>query len=160
MAFDWKVKWVCPELVATLKWDDANVRGSFTYCSSQPPIGEVLAIVVRCLKDPACSLGRSLCHSGRLPALVLAMVLITAFAACGWGASDPNVASGTPQATEEFRPLATPLPAPTTALADTVQSTKTGTMGGAVNLITHMTGLHCRSPHPAVSCSTRIRAGT
>ena len=43
--------------------------------------------------------------------------------------------TGTPQATEEFRTLATSLPAPTTALADTAQSTKTGTQGAAADLI-------------------------
>ncbi len=63
------------------------------------------------------------------------MVFITAFAACSRGASDPNAATGTPQATEEFRTLATSLPAPTTALADTAQSTKTGTQGAAADLI-------------------------
>ena len=63
------------------------------------------------------------------------MVLITASAACSRGASDPNAATGTPQATEEFRPLATSLPAPTTVLADTAQSTKTRTLGAAADLI-------------------------
>ena len=106
--------------------------------------------LVRCLKDIAhpnvveeflpchhpiaLALGSSL-YSGRLSALVLAMVLITAFAACSRGAFDPNAATGTPQATEEFRPLATSLPAPTTALAYTAQSTKTGTLGAAADLI-------------------------
>ena len=63
------------------------------------------------------------------------LVLITAFAACSRGASDPNAASGTPQATEEFRTLPTSQPAPTTALADTAQSTKTGALGDAADLI-------------------------
>ena len=88
-----------------------------------------------CHHPIACSLGRSLRHSGRLPALVLAMVFITAFAACSQDASDPNPATGTPQATEEFRPLATSLPAPTTAMADTGRSTKTGEMGATAGFI-------------------------
>ena len=63
------------------------------------------------------------------------MVFSTAFGACSQGASDPNVATGTPQATKEFRPLATSLPAPTTVLADTAQSTKVGTLGAAADPI-------------------------
>ena len=103
------------------------------HCSSQC-CRRIFTVTIHCHDPIALALGSSL-YSGRLPALVLAMLLITAFAACSRGASDPNAATGTPQATEEFRPLATSLPAPTTALADTAQSTKTGTLVDAVDLI-------------------------
>ena len=64
-------------------------------------------------------------------ALVFAILLMVALAACGEDAPGPDAATDTPQPTEQSKPTATSQPAPATAPADTPQPTETETKGDA-----------------------------